>query len=158
MIRIFSAAIFVLLLSMAPALAQQGPVEITSDRFVVNEGEAQATFSGNVVVKQTGLTVYAQRLVVHYGAGGSSDLKDFVASGNVRVVQPDQTATSNRGVFTPATNILRLTGNVKVTNSAGTVSGPALEVNINSGISEFVGQGSGGRVTGIFNAAEGDSE
>lgn len=147
-----------LLCLLLPALAQQNPVEITADRFVVNEGAAQATFTGNVVVKQTGVTVYAQKLVVHYGAGGASDLKDFEATGQVRVVQPDQTATGNRGVYDPNSRIFRLTGNVSVTNAAGTVRGPELVVNIATGVSEFASNGNTGRVTGIFNAPDDASE
>lgn len=152
MMRVVLTALMLIWGGVSAALAQSGPVEITADRFVVSEGEQRATFTGNVVVKQTGVTVYAQKLLVRYGAGGASDLKDFEATGAVRVVQPDQTATGDRGIYNPTTRILRLSGNVTVTNDAGTVRGPELIVNIGTGTSEFAGQKNGGRVTGIFNA------
>lgn len=150
--RLIIAIFLLLIASVSASFAQSGPVKITADRFVVSEGEQEATFTGNVVVKQTGVTVYAQKLLVRYGAGGASDLKDFEATGRVRVVQPDQTATGDRGIYNPKTQIMRLKGNVSVTNDSGTVTGPELVVNIGTGRSEFVGKKGGGRVTGVFNA------
>jgi lipopolysaccharide export system protein LptA len=152
--RLIIAFILLALGGISTSFAQSGPVEITADRFVVSEGEQEATFSGNVVVKQTGVTVYAQKLLVRYGPGGASDLKDFEATGRVKVVQPDQTATGDRGIYNPTTQILRLRGNVTVTNDSGTVRGPELIVNIGTGRSEFAGAKGTGRVTGIFNADE----
>jgi lipopolysaccharide export system protein LptA len=132
------------------ALAQT----VTADEFVVNDGANEATFSGNVVVKQPGLTVWANKVVVYYGDGGPSDLKDFEAIGNVRIQQPDQTATGDRGRYNPATKILKLSGHVVVTNESGTVSGPELVIDIANGTSKFSSQSGSGRVTGIFAAPE----
>lgn len=134
----------------SPAMAQNGAVEITADKFVVNDGSSEAIFSGSVVVKQPGLTVWANKVIVHYGAGGPSDLKEFEAIGNVRIRQPEQTATSDRGIYDPVTKILKLMGHVMVTNDSGTVSGPELIIDIANGTSEFSSQSGGGRVTGVF--------
>ncbi len=161
--RLISLALTAALLAGAPAHAQEqqtrtrtgDEVEITSDNFRVNEGENQATFSGNVVVQQPDLTVWADTVVVHYGPGGASDLREFEATGNVRIKQPRQTATGDRGVYNPNTEMLHLTGNVEVTNETGTVTGPELVVDIAEGTSEFIGGGSSGRVTGIFTPSEG---
>lgn len=152
MMRLMSviAGCVLALLCVGASLAQNEETEITADRFVVNEGAGMATFSGNVVVKQPDLTVWANRVVVNYGPGGPSDLKNFEAIGNVRIKQPEQTATGNRGIYNPKTRILRLQGNVVVTNDSGTVRGPELIVDIANGTSEFTGQAGGGRVTGIF--------
>jgi len=132
------------------AMAQSEAVEITADKFVVNDGSNEAVFSGSVVVKQPGLTVWANKVIVHYGAGGPSDLKDFEAIGNVRIKQPEQSATSDRGIYDPNTKILKLKGHVIVTNDSGTVSGPELIIDIANGTSEFLSQSGGGRVTGVF--------
>jgi len=135
----------------------QSATEITADKFVVDEGTSQATFSGNVEIQQPDLTVWANTVVVHYGPGGPSDLKDFEAVGNVRIKQPEQTATGDRGVYDPKARILTLKGNVVVTNESGTVSGPELVVDIAKGTSAFTSGSGGGRVTGIFIAPEGDA-
>ncbi len=149
------ANILLIAMSTMGALAQDA-TEITADKFVVDEGSSRATFSGNVEIRQPDLTVWANTVVVRYGPGGPSDLRDFEAVGNVRIKQPEQTATGDRGVYDPKVRILTLTGNVVVTNESGTVSGPELVVDIAKGTSAFTGgKAGGGRVTGIFTAPEG---
>lgn len=146
--RLFALTVLSLGLAM-PALAQSGNVEVTADQFLVDENKSEASFVGNAVIKQPGITIKADKVVVSYGPGGASDLKEFIATGNVRLEQPDQTATADRGVYDPKTRIMRLTGNVVVSNATGTVRGPELVVNMATGLSEFSAQ-PGGRVTGVF--------
>lgn len=153
-LSVMAAMLALSFVAYAPAYAQtqtqSKDVEINADRFVVNEGSSEATFSGNVVVTQPDLTIWANKVVVHYGKNGPSDLKDFEAIGNVKIKQPEQTATGERAIYDPKTKILRLRGNVVVTSASGTVRGPELIVNIASGISEFSSGSGGGRVTGVF--------
>ncbi len=133
----------------SPALAQSR-VEITSDLFVMNEAAREAVFTGNVVVIHPSVTVWAPEVVATYGAGGTSDIRTFEAKGgHVRLKTADQDATGERAVFTPADQLLRLTGNVKVTNASGTVDASELVVNLETNVSTFTSTG-GGRVTGIF--------
>lgn len=147
LIKVF--ALLFILIGM-PAMAQDGAVGITADSFVVDERASEATFSGNVVITQPELIVKASTVIVNYGPGGPSDLENFEAIGAVRVEQSDQTATGDRGIYNPQTQILRLIGNVVVSNDTGTVRGPELIVNIATGVSEFPASSGGGRVTGIF--------
>lgn len=132
----------------APAWAQQ-PVEITSDLFSVDEASRNAVFTGNVVVIHPSVKVWAEKVVAIYGAGGASDIESFVATGAVKLETDEQTATGEKAVFTPADQMLRLTGNVQVVNSGGTVAAGELVVNMKTNVSTFTGAG-GGRVTGVF--------
>ncbi len=131
------------------AMAASNQTKITGDTFVIDEANGTATFSGNVVVERTGLTVWAAKVLIEYGAGGPEDVRTFTATGRVRIKTPDQDATGDRAVFDPANNLLRMTGNVEVVNATGTLSGPELIVNLNDNSTTFRG-GSGGRVTGVF--------
>ena len=146
MIRSLAAAML-LVFGLTPAAAQE--VTVTSDSFVVTEASSEAVFTGNVVVNRTGLKVWADKVVVAYAAGGIENIQSFVATGNVRLETPEQTATGERAHFDPATQVLRLTGNVVVDNEAGTVRGPELLVDLASSTSVFSG-GGGARVTGVF--------
>lgn len=149
-VRLCGVALLISVLGF-PALGQSTqPVEITADRFVVREQQSRAEFSGNVVVVQPDLKVWADRVIVHYGAGGTSDIESFEALVNVRIENGGQTATGNKAVYDPDTRILRLTGNVRVINDSGVVTAPELIVNLNTEVSEFSTGGSGGRVTGVF--------
>lgn len=144
--RILIAAALALLAS--PAMAQQ-KVNITADLFTLDEASHEAVFTGNVVVTHPTVTVWAPKVVATYGAGGTSDIETFDASGSVRLKTADQDATGERAVFTPGDQLLRLTGNVKVTNAGGTVNANELVVNLKTNVSTFTSTG-GGRVTGVF--------
>lgn len=137
-----------LVFAAVPAAAQN-PVEITADNFTINEGAQEAVFTGNVVVVHPSVTVWAPKVVVIYGEGGTSDIESFEATGDVKLETDEQTATGDRAVFDPEAQTLRLSGNVTVVNATGTVKGPELLVDLETNTSTFTG-GDGGRVTGVF--------
>ncbi|MCF6328020.1 MAG: hypothetical protein L3J21_12135 [Devosiaceae bacterium] len=138
-------------LSSSQAFSQTtSAIEISADKFVVRAVDNESEFSGNVVITQTGLKVWADRVIVHYGAGGTTDISSFEAVGGVKIVSEQQTATGNRAVYDPKTRLLRLTGNVIVVNDSGTVNAEELLVNLSSNVTEFSSGGDGQRVTGLF--------
>jgi len=137
-----------LALTVLPALGQQ-QVEISADLFTIEEDTREAVFTGSVVVKHLSVNVWASKVIATYGDGGTSDIRSFEATGAVKLETKDLTATGERAVFTPGDQMLRLTGNVEVVNSSGTVRSSELVVNMASGVSTFTA-GSGGRVTGVF--------
>ena len=135
----------------AGSLGGNDPIKITGDKFVINDAQHQATFTGKVVVLRTRLTVWAAKVVVDYGTGGPSDIESFTAIGSVRIKTPEQDATGEKAIYDPDTQLLHLTGNVIVVNASGTVGSPELVVNLLTNTSTFsASKGSGGRVTGVF--------
>jgi lipopolysaccharide export system protein LptA len=134
---------------VAAGAAGSDPVKITGDKFVVDDANHVATFTGKVVVLRTKLTVWAAKVVVDYGDGGPNDIKSFVATGAVRIKTPEQDATGDKAVYNPNTQMLHLTGNVMVVNSTGTVGSSELVVNLVTNSSTF-SSAKGGRVTGVF--------
>ena len=139
-----------LALVATPALAQN-KVNITADLFDLDEANHTAVFTGNVVVVHPTVTVWAPKVVATYGEGGTSDIKTFEATGDVKLQTVDQTATGKRAVFTPGDQLLRLTGDVVVVNAGGTVNASELVVNLETNVSTFT-SGNSGRVTGVFNS------
>ena len=144
-----SLAFLVLTLGATPAFAQQ-QVNITADQFSLDETSNTAVFTGNVVVVHPTVTVWAPKVVATYGAGGTTDIETFEATGEVRLETAEQTATGQRAVFTPGDQLLRLTGNVVVVNSGGTVNSDELVVNLETNVSTFTS--TKGRVTGVFSS------
>ena len=120
-------AIAILVLFASPVLATD-KVQITADRFVVEEGANLATFSGKVVVVQGSTTINADTVQVKYGTGGASDIENLVASGNLVIVTPEQRVTGERGTYDPETRVMLVSGNVVATSSSGRVTGPQLRV------------------------------
>lgn len=141
-------SLFAALLLVLPAVAAE-PVKVTADDFTIDQNNKNATFSGNVVITRTGLTLWANKVVVIYGTGGESDIDSLTATGSVRIKTTTQEATGDKAVFNPDTLVLRLSENVTVVNAQGTVNGPELTINLDSGTSVFKGN-EGGRVTGVF--------
>lgn len=150
MLRPLAFLALALALLATPVLAQS-KVNITADLFDLDEANHTAVFTGNVVVVHPTVTVWAPKVVATYGDGGTSDIKTFEATGDVKLQTIDQTATGQRAVFTPADQLLRLTGDVVVVNAGGTVNASELVVNLETNVSTFT-SGQSGRVTGVFNS------
>ena len=132
------------------ALAAGIPVKVTADAFTVDQAKQFATFTGNVVIVREDMSMWADKVVVHYGSGGSSDIDSLEAIGGVRIKTPGQEATGRRATFDPKSSILRLIDDVTVKSSKGTVNGPELTINLADDTSVLKGSGGGGRVTGVF--------
>ena len=143
-----------------PAMAAPAPstaataatkVTISGDSFTVDNDKHEATFTGKVTVVRADMTLTADRVVAHYGAGGTNSVSSFEAVGNVKIVTSQQTATGQKATLDPKTHILKLTGNVVVDSPDGRVQAPQLEVNLKTNKSTFSNGGASGRVTGVFN-------
>ena len=146
----FVLTLLLLLLVLPAGAAEKDPVNISADKFVVDDVARVATFTGQVVVKRNRLTVWAPKVVVEYGEDGPSSIKSFVASGGVRIKTGDQDATGDYAIYDPKAQTLRITGNVMVINASSTVGSADLVLDLNANTTVFQGGGSKGRVTGVF--------
>jgi lipopolysaccharide export system protein LptA len=131
--------------------ATAGQVTITADTFTLAENKSTAEFTGNVVITSPDVQVWAPKVSVQYANGNTSDIRSLSATGGVKLETQDQHATGDMANYDPKSRILRLSGNVVVTNASGTLTGPLLVVNLATHVSTFSGK-SGGRVTGVFNS------
>jgi lipopolysaccharide export system protein LptA len=163
--------------SQGPPNALQGfsqnrdqPVHIEAATLEVRDKQKQATFSGDVRVKQGDTGLRCKSLVVFYeqdgessdqsktlqaatpGPGGEQRIKRLEARGAVVVTQKEQTATGDLGVFDMKTNTVTLTGNpVVMTQGQNVLRGEKLVVDLTSGVSRVESnKGSQGRVQGLF--------
>jgi lipopolysaccharide export system protein LptA len=147
--------------SQGPPNALQGfsqnrdqPVHIEAATLEVRDKQKQATFSGDVRVKQGDTGLRCKSLVVFYeqsgeptdsgktlqaanpGPGGEQRIKRLEARGAVVVTQKDQTATGELGIFDMKTNTVTLTGNpVIMTQGQNVLRGGKLVVDLTSGVS-----------------------
>ena len=147
-IRIVLLALIAALFLGAPGFAEE--VRITSDRFVIEEDSTIATFSGDVVIVQGTLTVHADKVIVHYGDGGASDIDSLEAIGSVVIDTPSQHITGQRGDYDPDSRVMLVAGDVVVVNESGRVTGAKMRVDFNTNTTEFDTNGNG-RVSGVFN-------
>jgi lipopolysaccharide export system protein LptA len=139
------------------------PVQIESDALEVRTKDNVATFSGKVHVTQGDMDMRCQSLVVFYeddsskgsgirtarpgpGASGNSQIKRLEANGGVTVVQKDQTAKGDKGIFDMRANTVTLAGNIVLTQDKNILRGERLVVDMTTGVSRV----EGGRVQGLF--------
>jgi len=130
------------------------PVQIEAARLEVRDKQKVATFSGNVKVVQGDTTMHCKTLVVYYepktpegqgpkpamptaapGPGGASQISKLEAKGNVVVIQKDQTATGDTGLFDMKSNTVTLLSNVVVSQGPNVLHGERLVVDLTTGVS-----------------------
>ena len=147
---------------------QGKPIQIESTSLEVRDKDKMATFAGDVHVVQGDTDMRCKSLVVYYddnSPGGKAapkpaaaagpapkqqqTIKRLVANGDVIVVQKEQTATGNSGVYDIRTSTITLTGNVTLTQGPNVVRGERLSVNVKSGVSRME-EGKGGQVRAMF--------
>lgn len=131
------------------------PMKINSDTLEVRDKEKIATFSGNVHLVQGDTTLRSNSLVVFYESdspvsnaakppagstnpnspNSSHQIRRVEARGGVIVVQKDQTATGDNGLFDMRANTVTLLGNVVISQGQNVVKGDRLTVDMTTGVS-----------------------
>lgn len=109
--------------SLVGAAEKDGnPINITSDAMEAETRINKVTFKGNVVARQNDLTITSSQLIAVYGDNGK-ELKEVLASGNVRITQQDKIAVADKALFLSLERKIILTGNPKVWEGKDIVAG-----------------------------------
>lgn len=154
------------LVCTVPAIGQalkghdaKSPVDVEADRIEVQDRADRAVFSGNVVVRQSNLTLTASRLTVAYArADGGVTIERLDASGGVSVKSPSETARGDFAVYDLNRRIITLVGGVELTQGNNRVQGGRMVIDMDTGRATVDGRsapgtGNSGRVTGRFTVA-----
>ena len=135
------------------------PIAVNADSFSADLRGETGTYSGNVLVVQGAIRLRADEITVEAPGGQATHME---ARGGIVVESPSGTATGELAVYNIATQIIRLTGNVVLTNNANVMRGDALEVRIADGRATLSAGANGqiqgqGRVQGLFVPAENEN-
>ncbi len=126
------------------------PLRITSQHLEANHKNSVIIFSGNVVAKQGNMTIYADEARVYYEKKEQgNEIREIVATGNVKMQEADRLATGQKAVFTNSEQKIVLTGQPKVWQGKDMVSGDKIIVFLGEDKS-FVESGPDRRVEVIF--------
>ncbi|MEM8548927.1 MAG: lipopolysaccharide transport periplasmic protein LptA [Pseudomonadota bacterium] len=112
------------------------PVEITSESLELNQSEGVATFTGNVFVRQGGITLTCDRMIVEYGrddSTGQDEIRTIRMFGKVTFASDREAAEADSAVYSLAGESLVMTGNVLVTQGPTALSSDRLTYNLASG-------------------------
>lgn len=124
---------------LLPGSRSDAPVEIDAKNLQWRDAERMAEYAGDVVVVQGEATLRASRLRLYLAKGsgdaagalaaasGSADIRRAEADGPVTVIQKDQIAAGDAGVYDKAQGLVTLTGReVVVTQGQNVASGAKL--------------------------------
>lgn len=134
------------------------PVDVAADRIEVQDRADRAIFSGNVIARQSDLTMNASRVTVAYSNAGGIEIERIDASGGVTVRSPSETAKGQFAIYDLRNRLITLLGNVTLTRGASHVNGARLVLDLETGRAVMDGgartaagtTSAGGRVTGRF--------
>ena len=159
-------ALLAVLLPLAAATAQTSalkgldtgaPIDVDAARIEIQDAANQAVFSGDVVIRQGKLTLYADSVKVLYTRkSGDPQMQRLDARGKVRLVTPSERASADVGIYDVDGRIITMTGNVDLDRGGSRLNGQRLVLNLVTGQSSFDARGSSkpgqpaGRVTGRF--------
>jgi lipopolysaccharide export system protein LptA len=142
------------------------PVDFTADRIEVQDRADRVVVQGNVIVKQAGLTMTAQRLTVAYHQSGGVEIDRMDASGNVVVTRTNERASGNVAIYDLNRRLITMVGNVQLTQGTNKLTGQRLLIDLASGRSTVDSKASGapgtstspnGRVSGTFTVRKTDN-
>jgi lipopolysaccharide export system protein LptA len=125
------------------------PIQIKSNELSSDANGKVATFSGSVVATQGDVTIYCDRLVVHYGAR-ERDISKVEALGNVRVLQGNRKGEAGRAQFDNLAGTIILEDNPRVSQGSDTVTGKVITFYLNEQKSVVTG-GADRRVEAVIN-------
>ncbi|MXO91573.1 LptA/OstA family protein [Pontixanthobacter aquaemixtae] len=143
----------------------RAPVDFDAGRIELQDKQNRVTLSGNVIVRQAGLTVRSSRMLINYSDAGALQIQRLTATGGVQVTRGNEAASGDVAVYDFNRRIITMAGNVRLRRGGDTLNGGRLVIDLQSGVSSVDGRASGsssvtgepgtttnsnGRVTGSF--------
>ena len=130
------------------------PIEIVADSLEVRQAENLAIFAGEVVAGQGTLRLTTDKLNVSYatekvGTTANTDtgaIQHMRAEGNVFLSNGSETAQGAWAEYDVANGMMRMGGNVVLTQGGNAISGKSLVIDMKAG----TGKIEGGRVKSVF--------
>lgn len=116
------------------------------------------TAEQNVAVKQGEGTIYADKMIMYYKKNGKKSfdqIEKIEAFGHVKGVNSAQTITGEKGIYSPATGKMEVTGNVVLKQGGTHVKGEKMDLNLKTGISTLnAGEKQNNRIKGQLMPAD----
>ena len=105
------------------------PLRITSQQLEADHKNQVITFRGKVIARQGEMTVHADAAQVFYEKKEEgNEVREIVATGNVKIHQGDRVATGQKAVFVNAEQKIILTGEPRAWQGKDMVSGDRITV------------------------------
>jgi len=101
------------------------PILIKSNELQADNASRTATFIGKVSARQGDVTIYSDKLVIHYSPN-DKEVDKVEASGSVRIVQENRLGEADHAVYENKAGKITLDGNPKVVQGEDTITGSVI--------------------------------
>ena len=115
------------------------PVEVTSEQLSVNQDDGTALFTGEVVVGQDDMRLYAPRVLVIY-TENQDGIERMEATGGVTLIEGEDAAESERADYFPDDGVVIMKGDVLTTQGPNAVASDEMTVNLDDGTALATGR------------------
>ncbi len=116
------------------------PVEVTADQLEVNQTDATAIFTGNVIVIQGDLRIAAAAIRVEYAKDDRARIDRIHATGGVTLTSPTEAAEGREAIYSVASGEVVMTGDVLLTQGGSTIAGQKLIFDLGTGTGRMDGR------------------
>lgn len=136
------------------------PVQFDAANIEVEDRQDRVVFIGGVTVRQAGLTVRSQRMLVDYSNVGDFSISRITATGGVNLQRGNESARGDVAVYDLERQLITMAGNVELRRGGDSLQGGRLTIDLASGRASVDGRGasqgetSSGRVTGTFTVSQ----
>jgi lipopolysaccharide export system protein LptA len=146
---------FIIIAATVGYTADRMPLKIESNSLKYFSDKKYSVFEGNVKGEYGKNTIYTDKIYVYLDNDDKVD--KIICDGNVKMISDNLTATSNRAEYDVNTEMIYLTGNVKVWQKDNYLEGEQITV-YNKTKSIEVNKGKDKRVIVIFQPEEGKKD
>ncbi len=115
------------------------PIEVVSETLAINENENTALFTGDVVVKQDQMTLYAPWVKVFY-LEDQSGISHMEAREGVTLIQGDEAAEGENADYDLVKDVIVMTGDVLVTQRLSAIASDKMTVTLEDGKALMTGR------------------
>ena len=100
----------------------KGPIIITSEMLTADNKAHTALFEHSVIARTTDMTIYADRMLVHYDED-TGDVNQIDAEGKVKVIKENRAITSPKAIYYAEEEKVIFTGDPRAVEGENVVTG-----------------------------------
>ena len=109
-------------------------IHITADKLEIDRDKNISKFSGNVYVLETGMEIWAEKLIVRYNKD-KNEVEELYVENDVKVVRENITAKSQKGYYYPLLDEVKMYESVEVNENKNFIKCDELFLDIKNSIS-----------------------
>ncbi len=136
---------FILFLALTNLLSAE--IRISSEDLEIDKKNKISIFTGNVHVVEKDLEIWSNTLIIKYL--DQAQIEKIIAENNVKVIRNNMVAKSEKAIYNPNIDVVKLFINVQVQEDGNTINCDELILDINNSTS-IMNSGINSRVEAII--------